>query len=142
MKYSIFIEPDREEEVIIYAHEHGGLAEKIERLILDSSSKLACYRENEVLLLDISEIYAFSVVGGKVFAHTEKQKYTVRERLYMLEERFPDFLKINQSCLVCTDKIRCFGHSIGGSVTVTLKNGFSDYVSRRQLKIVKERIGF
>ena len=31
--------------------------------------------------------------------------------------------------------------TLGGSLTVVLKNGYRDYVSRRQLKAVKERMG-
>ena len=50
-------------------------------------------------------------------------------------------MKINQSCLVRVDKIKRFHSSIGGSLMVTLEGGYRDYISRRQLKIVKERIG-
>jgi acetyl esterase/lipase len=36
--------------------------------------------------------------------------------------------------------IKRFNTSVGGALTVTLQNGFRDYVSRRQLKSVKERL--
>jgi len=38
--------------------------------------------------------------------------------------------------------IKKFDVSFGGALTVIFKNGYTDYVSRRQMKIVKERIGF
>ena len=52
-----------------------------------------------------------------------------------------DFVKLNQSCIVNIKKIECFDASLGGALKVTLKNGYRDYVSRRQLKAVKERLG-
>ena len=52
------------------------------------------------------------------------------------------FLKINQSCLVRVDAIERFSASIGGALSVHLKGGFKDYVSRRQMRSVKERMGF
>ena len=51
------------------------------------------------------------------------------------------FIKINQGCIVNINKILKFDSSITGSIKVILKNGFSDYISRRELKNVKRRIG-
>jgi DNA-binding LytR/AlgR family response regulator len=62
--------------------------------------------------------------------------------MYTVEEQLGGrFVKINQSCTVNVDKIERFDVSIGGALRVTLKNGFRDHVSRRQLKAVKERMG-
>ena len=51
------------------------------------------------------------------------------------------FIKINQGCIVNINKILKFDSSITGSIKVILKNGFNDYISRRELKNVKRRIG-
>ena len=48
---------------------------------------------------------------------------------------------INQGCLVNIDKIDHFDASISGNLIIYLKSGYKDYVSRRQIKNVKERIG-
>ena len=143
MKYSLFIEPNREEEVIIYVHEKNDLVFKIEELLVKEKEELFGYSENEIIKLDPASILCFEANSGKIFAITERGKFSVKLRLYQLEEMFPeDFLKINQSCLVRVDKIKHFNSSIGGSLTVTLEGGYKDYISRRQLKKVKERIGF
>ena len=64
-------------------------------------------------------------------------------RLYQLEELLDaSFVKINQSSIVNVKKIERFEASIGGALLVILQNGHRDYVSRRQVKAVKERIGF
>ena len=51
------------------------------------------------------------------------------------------FIKINQSTVANITKIERFETSIGGSLSVRFKNGYRDYVSRRNLKKIKERMG-
>ncbi len=143
MKYSVFIEPEREEEIIIYARERNRLVEKIEELIMNERDELLGYGERDIVRLDSKDVICFTVDDGKVYAITRGERLFVKQRLYQLEERFSlEFIKINQSCLVRVDKIKRFDSSIGGSLMVTLEGGYRDYVSRRQLKAVKERIGF
>jgi hypothetical protein len=73
---------------------------------------------------------------------TGAETLQLKQRLYEIEKVLPEtFVKINQSCLCNIRKISKFGASLGGSLTVILKNGYKDYVSRRQIKAVKERFG-
>ena len=142
MKYSILIDPGREEEIVIYAHEKTRLVERSEELILGDRDELIGYRDRGAVMLDAADVICFSVDDGKVCAVTKQEKLLVKQRLYQLEERFAsDFLKINQSCLVRVDRIKRFDSSIGGALMVTLDGGYRDYVSRRQMKTVKERMG-
>jgi len=143
MKYKIYIDREREEEILIYAHEKNHLVERIEELILEQQRDILAFGDGEVVRLCEDEIFCFVVEEGRVFALTERDKLQLKMRLYQLEEQFPDrFVKINQSCLVNVDKIARFDASIGGSLMVTLKNGYKDYISRRQMRTVKDRIGF
>ena len=143
MKYKIYIDREREEEILIYAHEKNHLVERIEELILEQQRDILAFGDGEVVRLCEDEIFCFVVEEGRVFALTERDKFQLKMRLYQLEEQFSDrFVKINQSCLVNVDKIARFDASIGGSLMVTLKNGYKDYISRRQMRTVKDRIGF
>ena len=73
---------------------------------------------------------------------TEKEKLLVKQRIFQLESLLSDsFIKINQSSLANINYIKRFDASFGGSLLVIFKNGYKDYVSRRQTRIVKERIG-
>lgn len=143
VKLTTVIDKDREEEVIIYLHEENEISQKIEELISQSQAELIGYTDNSVTILQPKDIYCFTVENNKIFALTEKERYRLKQRLYVLEETLgDDFLKINQSCIVNIKAIRQFDVSLGGSLMILLKNGYRDYVSRRQLKTVKERIGF
>lgn len=143
MKYSIIIDKDREEEAVIYAHERSRIVQRLEAILQDSATELLGYRNDEIVRIVPADVLCFSVEEAKAYAITEKGKYQLKLRLYQLEEMLgTSFLKINQSCLVNVEKIESFKTSIGGALMVTLKGGYRDYVSRRQLKAVKERIGF
>ena len=90
-----------------------------------------------------ADVICFSVENGKLYAITGGEKLRLRMRLYQLEEILdPSFVKINQSAVVNVKKIERFEVSIGGALQVILQNGHRDYVSRRQVKAVKERVGF
>ena len=143
MKYSIIIDKDRDEEVIIYAKERGELVERIEALLAERKSDVIVgVSGGDAVMLRVSEIICFTVANGVTYALTEKGKYKTKMRLYQAEEDYgSDFLKINQSCLVRVSAIERFSASIGGSLSVHLKGGYRDYVSRRQMKMVKERMG-
>ncbi|MBQ8409504.1 MAG: LytTR family transcriptional regulator [Clostridia bacterium] len=142
MKFSLFIDKEREEEVIVYARQKNKLADKIEELVMSENIELIGYTDHEIIPLKLSDIYAFSVEDGKVYATVENKKLVIKHRLYVIEEMLDNsFVKINQSCIVRIDKIKSFEASISGSLMVNMKNGYRDYVSRRQLKYVKERLG-
>ena len=85
-------------------------------------------------------------MGWNCFRKVENKTYNfcglIKERIYQVEELLDNsFIKINQGCIVNINKILKFDSSITGSIKVILKNGFSDYISRRELKNVKRRIG-
>ncbi len=144
MKYRLLIDPEQEEEIIVCVHQKNRLTERIEELLMSEEPDLIGYGENEVVRLDSKDISCFFVEHGNVYAVLcDGRRYRLKLRLYQLEERFPrQFLKINQSCLVNVEKIRSFDTTLGAALRVTLEGGYRDYVSRRQVKAVKERIGF
>ena len=142
MKYSIFIDPEREEEILIYTREKNALIERIEELISGSNVELVGYRNDEITPLKPLDVECFFLEDGKTYAMCGGKKYNLRARLYQLEATVGDvFLKINQSCIVNVNAIEKFETSIGGALRVRLKCGYTDYVSRRQLRSVKQKMG-
>ena len=142
MKLQIVIDPNRDEEIIIYAHKKTPLLCEIEELVKSHSVDLIGYTENEKVKLNLNDIYCFFTEDNKIYALTENEKYRLKSRLYQLEEILNDnFVKINQSCIANIKKIDRFKATVGGSLMVIFKNGHTDFVSRRNLKNVKERLG-
>lgn len=142
MDIKIIIDKEQKEQIIIYAKEKTALIEEIEGIVINSNKEIIGYKNKVMCKLSPAHIYCFIIENGKVYAVTENDKLLLKHRLYELEEMLTDeYIKINKSCLANFKKIKHFDASISGNMTVTFKNGYTDYVSRRCVKKVKERLG-
>ena len=140
MKVKIFIDKEHDEEVVIYARERTELIDKIERLI-KGEGNIVAKRDRVSYNINLCEVICFTSDDNKVFLHAGKETFEVDEKIYELEETLPDnFIKINKSCIANIDKIKSFDATISGTLCVNFKNGYRDYVSRRRMKHVKERL--
>ena len=142
MKITTVIDPLCEEEIVIRLKRESDLPQRIALLTEEISEELIGYADKTIVRLSPAELVCVTVENGRVLALTWDKSYTIKQRLYEAEAILGEaFVRINQSCLIRLDAIACFESTIGGSLRVRLKNGFCDYVSRRQLKTVKERMG-
>ena len=143
MKCTTVIDKTREEEVVIFVKKESELAKQIERFVQSRTSELIGFGlDREAVPILPRDVTCFIVEDGHVQALTDRGRYRMRERLYEIEERLDsEFIKINQSCIANVSKIKRFDASVMGSLTVIFNCGYRDYVSRRQLKSVKEKIG-
>ena len=142
MKCYTYIKEDEEEKVLIYAHNRTRLVEDIEALVLSSEIDINGTYDSEIIKIDINHVVCFISENNKVFALIGDKKYQIKYRLYQIEElNLNLFIKINQSCLANKTKIKKFETTIGGALKVVFKNGYIDFISRRELKNVKKRMG-
>lgn len=142
MRCEIIIDGNCEEKVVIFAKENNSRVKDIQQFVEETAIGFTGYKDKEIVNLNPSDIYCITVIDNRIYAICEKEKLQLKARLYVLEEKLPDtFIKINQSCIANINKIERFDASISGTLKLRFKNGYTDYVSRRQLKMVKERIG-
>jgi len=142
MKCYTYIKENEEERVLIYANDRTRLVEDIESLVLSSEIDLTGSYDSEIIKIDINDVVCFISDNNKVFALIGDKKYQIKYRLYQIEElNLNMFIKINQSCLANKTKIKKFETTIGGALKVVFKNGYIDFISRRELKNVKKRMG-
>lgn len=146
MKLYVFID-DEEENVTVHCHERNVLVDKIEELVLDDENEIEgknCfgYLENEIVPLKISNITMFYTKDEKTYASIVGKTYKIKKRLYQVEEMLSnDFIKINKSCIINKNHIKKFDTSWSGTLSVELDDGTKEYVSRRMIKNLKERMG-
>lgn len=142
MKVTTVLDAAREEEVVIYARERNELVEEIERLVSRRSAELVGFYGDAAVILDYVKVARFTLENGKLYAVVGDARYQIRQRLYQLEQQVPsDFIKINQSCLANLRHVARFEAAFSGALRVVFKNGDTDYVSRRNVRSVKERLG-
>jgi DNA-binding LytR/AlgR family response regulator len=140
MDIKVIIDKTRSEEVLIYAHEKSELVAEIERLVAESNFELFGYKDNEARKLNLLSVNCFIIENNKVYALTH-DKLQVKARLYQVEAMLDEnFIKINQSCIANIRQIEKVEGTFSGSLSVVFKNGYKDYISRRNLKNVKERL--
>lgn len=142
MKYKLIIDETKDEELIITCHHKREVFDQIEQLITNMDAQLIGYENEDIVILNYDDVVCFVSDNNKVFALVEKHKYLIKKRLYQIEEQLDlNYVRINQSCIANIKQISKFSASFNGFLQVHFKNGYSDYVSRRELKNVKERIG-
>ena len=141
MKIRIVIDKTKDEEVLVYAHERNELVNEIEKLVCQSATEIIGYKNNEAVKLSLHSVNCFICEDGKTFA-LAKDKLQVKLRLYQVEDMLDEnFIKINQSCVANIRQIEKVQATLSGALFVVFKNGYRDYISRRNLKSVKERLG-
>ena len=145
MKYTLYIDPGHDEEVIVYARERSQLTEELEHLVKSekhSTPPIIGYKNDEIFRIDPEDVFCFYIENKRLYASLKDGEVLVKCRLYEIEDHVgEDFIRINQSTLANKNQIERFSVSIGAALCVHFKNGRKDYVSRRQLKSVKERLG-
>ena len=134
----------REPKVIVLTDRMTDEVNEIVRKISETEpAMLAGFREDTVTLLDPGEIFRIYAANGKVFAVAGKAEYSLRMRLYEVEERFrgSSFVRISNSEIINLKAVRSFDLSLAGTIRVALKNGEAAYVSRRYVAKIKEALG-
>lgn len=115
----------------------------LKRLSEDSLQVLCGFRNETLEILDPSDIFRLYGFAGKVFAVTAKGEYTLRLRLYELEERLMQhqFVRISNSEIINLGKVTAFDLSLTGTICVSLSDGSVTYVSRRYVSKIKQVLG-
>ena len=145
MKVELRVEPGRQEpEVVILAGEESEdllrLVRELAGLALDP---VPVWEGERTKRLPQGEFLRFFADGKGVSAQTAEQNYTVRLRLYELEEWLDPrrFVRISNSEIVNLDRVTALDLSLTGTICMTLNGTVHTYVSRRYVKKIKETLG-
>ncbi len=144
MKFILRIDETQEPSVTVVCRKVNRAVEQIEKVCQEDCEEqvLYGYQGDEIMPLELADITCFYTHDNKVFASVGKDSYLTKLRIKQVLELVDDtFLKINQGCVANVKHIEKFSVSLGGALKITFKNGFTDYVARREVKQVKRRFG-
>jgi len=134
----------KETEVVIRAEKITDEVNHIvSRLSEQTPDVLIGFRDEVAHILDESKLVRIFSAAGKVFAQGEKDEFTLRLRLYEVEEKLNNalFVRISNSEIINLKKVKGFDLSFVGTICVTFTNGTSTYVSRRYVSKIKKVLG-
>lgn len=115
----------------------------IKRLADDQPKIIVGVKDEIVEILEPHNIYRIYAQSGKVLAQTAKGEYSLKLRLYEVEQRLDEqmFVRISNSELINLKKVKGFDLGFTGTICVTLLNGSITYVSRRYVSKIKQVLG-
>ncbi|MCM1155974.1 MAG: LytTR family transcriptional regulator [Roseburia sp.] len=115
----------------------------MKKLSEDAPQIISGIKDDKVEVLELTDLVRIYANTGKVYAVTTKGEYTLRRRLYELEERLDvkSFVRISNSEIINLKKVDHFDLSFTGTICVKMTNGDVTYVSRRYVSRNKKILG-
>lgn len=145
MKVRIEIDDSLEEdEVTIKCKELNQTIKKVQQSISNISQmpKLIFYKNDIEYYLNLNDILFFETSENSVEAHTEKEVYKIKYRLYELEEILPNnFVRVSKSTILNVNQIYSINRNLTSSSLVQFYKSYKQvHVSRNYNKMLKQRL--
>ena len=133
----------REPKVIILAASMTEEVQAILSKLSDAPQIISGSKDGKIEVVEPEDLIRVYANAGKVFAVPSKGEYTLRLRLYEVEERLSayQFVRISNSEIINLKKADHFDLSFTGTICVKLSNGTTTYVSRRYVSKIKKILG-
>ena len=146
MKVEIQIDPSLEEPVVVLrtpspTEEVEALAARLRGEAVPQP--FTVYREREAARVSRSMVLRFYAEDKGVLCQTGTGTFTVRQRLYELEEALAGtrFVRVSNSEIVNLDRVTGLDLTLAGTIKMTLEDGTVCWVSRRYVKKIRSALG-
>ena len=146
MKVEIQIDPSLDEPVAVLRSPSP--TEEVEALAARLRGEavpqpFTVYREREAARVSRSMVLRFYAEDKGVLCQTGTGTFTVRLRLYELEEGLAGtrFVRVSNSEIVNLDRVTGLDLTLAGTIKMTLEDGTVCWVSRRYVKKIRSALG-
>lgn len=145
MKVEVSIDPSyKEPKILILTDKMTDQIEEItKRLSEYAVDSLAVFSQRGVEMVYCKDIIRIYAEKQKVYVQTKEGIFTIRLRLYELEENLNHqlFIRISKSEIVNIRMITKMDISMTGTIGVTLKEDIKTFASRRYVSKIKKLLG-
>lgn len=145
MKVEIQIDPSLDEPVAVLRSPSP--TEEIEALAARLRGEavpqpFTVYREREAARVSRSMVLRFYAEDKGVLCQTEQGTFTVRQRLYELEQALAGtrFVRVSNSEIVNLDRVTALDLTLAGTIKMTLEGGTVCWVSRRYVRKIRQAL--
>lgn len=144
MKFKLLINPHQDEIVQAQVHHQSSFSDELQAFVLSkgNSNQIAAYDDKDLIPLKLDQISMITILRDKTYAIClNQEKYHLKKRIYQLVEELPSyFWRINKSSIVNRYQIKRFEETQTAGVNILMKNGLTDYVSRRCFAKIRKEI--
>jgi len=146
MKIKIEIEDNlTENEIVIHCNQIDENIKQIQEAIVSISrtqEKFILFKEETEYYVSLNKILFFETQENVVYAHTRKDVYQTKLRLYELENLLPDnFMRISKSAILNLNHVFSITINITASSEVQFEGTHKQiYISRNYYKSMKSRL--
>ena len=143
MKFEIKIDADVKEP---YAVIHtSSITDEVQKLIsnFEVQENIITVNDNDrIIVLQPSDIYLVRTEQSEVILYCKNKKYSSKKRLYEIGAQLGNgFMQISKSAFINLKQIDCVEPFFNGTMNLKLKNGSSEYISRKYLPEFKKYLG-
>lgn len=145
MKIRIELEENAQEEIILRCRELTPKIMELQRILSESanrSGQIILYKDDKEYYLDKSRILFFETENSTVMAHTAKDAFETKLKLYELEELLgSSFLRISKSSIVNINQIYAIRKSLASSSAIEFYGTHKQiYASRAYYHVLREKL--
>lgn len=125
VKINIETSKDTEEleDIIEYIKEYG-------------KRKIVVYEDYNMLQINSDDIMYFYSEGNYNFCKTKEKIYRIKSKLYEIDKKSNDFLRISKSCIINIKQVKSFDIGKNRNIVVKFNDNSEQFVSRRKIKEV------
>ena len=122
------------------------LTQEVKELLLrlehGRPTAISAMKDGQIFLLSPERILRFFADGKNVSLQTEDGVFSVRQRLYELEDLLDrhTFVRISHSEIVNLSHVTALDLNLSGTIRMTLTGDVTCFVSRRCLKKIKQAL--
>ena len=89
-----------------------------------------------MIQIDANDIMYFYSDGNYNFCKTKDKEYRVKGKLYEIDKKSSDFLRISKGCIINIKQVKSFDIGENRNIIVKFYDNSEQYVSRRKIKEV------
>ena len=138
-------QPDEEEEIVIRCKSYGDDVSALEsavRRLLSEEKGISLDRDGTEFYLPHSEILFFETDGRRVVAHTARDLFYARDKLFTLDRSLPPtFVRASKSCIVNAAAVFSVRRGVTGVTEIGFRNTEKKaYISRSYFKSFSDKM--
>lgn len=140
MKVEVKLSKDvNEPYAIIHTSSITSEIQKIISILGEDESIIAVNDGEKIIVLQREDIYMVRVEMSEVIVHCKDKKYKSKKRLYEIGDQLGcGFMQISKHAFINLKQVQCVEPFFNGMMSLKLKNGTSEYISRKYLPAFKK----